>query len=141
VLQAYQNATTLTIQILETSKHGSLSLERHYQTKITYLAQLVERVRLEAMEKKGKGERMVYTDEVRGALGEYVRHLRDGRERLRERRKGAERELWGYGVGREEEGEGTGKEKVMREIARVEGELIREVGEVGRDVERLRGRR
>lgn len=143
VLQAYQTATSLTIQILETSKHGSLSLKRHYQTKITYLAQLVERVRLEAMEKKGKGERMVYTDEVRGALGEYVRHLRDGRERLRERRKGAERVLWGYGVGREEEGDGAGKgkERVMREVAKVYGELMREVGEVGRDVERLRGRR
>lgn len=95
---------------------------------------------MEAMEKKEKGERMVYTDEVREALGEYVRHLRDGRERLKERRKGAERVLLGYGVGREAEGEGAGKEKVMREIARVYGELMREVGEVGKDVERLRGR-
>jgi hypothetical protein len=137
VLREYQTATTLSIQILETSKHGSLSLERHYQTKITYLSHLLERVRLEADEKRVKGERMVYSEEVRRALGEYVRHLGDGRLRLKERREGAERVLWGYGVGRED---GEGKERVMREVARVYGGLVREVGEVGRDVEKLRGR-
>jgi len=94
-------------------------------------------VRLEAKEKKGRGEKMLYSEEVKAALGEYVRHLRDGCLRLKERREGAERVLWGYGVGRGEEG---GKERVMREVARVYGELMKEVGEVGRDVERLRGR-
>jgi len=48
--------------------------------------------------------------------------------------------LWGYGVGRKGEGESS-KEKVMKEVARVYGELVREIGEVGRDVERLKGRR
>jgi len=32
------------------------------------------------------------------------------------------------------------KERVMREIARVYGEMVKEVREVGRDVERLKGR-
>ena len=64
-----------------------------------------------------------------------MRELRGGRERLRERGKLRERDLWGYGVGRED----GGKERVMREIARVFGELKQEVEEVRRDVERLRG--
>ena len=36
-------------------------------------------------------------------------------------------------------GEG-GEEKVMREIAKVYGELQRELREVGKDVERLKGK-
>ena len=91
-------------------------------------------------EKAIKGEKMVYTDQVKNALQEYVRSLRDGRERLRERKKGAERVLWGYGVGRTDEEGGLEKEKVMREIARVYGELVKEGAEVRRDVERLKGR-
>lgn len=64
-----------------------------------------------------------------------MRELRGGRERLKERVKLKERDLWGYGVGRED----GGKERVMREIARVFGELCGEIEEVKRDVERLRG--
>lgn len=82
---------------------------------------------------------MVYSEEVMRALGVYGRCLGDGRVRFRERKEQAERVLWGYGVGREEGGNG-GKEKVMREVGRVYGELMGEVREVGRDVERLRGR-
>lgn len=59
-------------------------------------------------EKSGKGEKLVYSEEVRGALEAYVRHLRDARERLREKRGDAEKVLWGYGVGRGEE-EGVGR--------------------------------
>jgi hypothetical protein len=91
-------------------------------------------------EKAMRGEKMVYTEQVKSALQEYVRHLRDGRERLRERRKGAEKVLWGYGVGRTGEEGGVEKEKVMKEIARVYGEMVKELRDVGRDVERLKGR-
>ena len=83
---------------------------------------------------------MVYTEEVKSALGVYMANLRDGRERLNERRREAERVLWGYGVGRQEEdGRPSGKEKTMKEIARVYGELAKELSEVGKDVERLKG--
>ncbi|EDO01352.1 predicted protein [Sclerotinia sclerotiorum 1980 UF-70] len=64
-----------------------------------------------------------------------MRELRGGRERLKERVKLKERDLWGYGVGREDDR----KERQMREIARVFGELRLEMEEVKRDVERLRG--
>jgi hypothetical protein len=128
----------LIIQILEQNKHGSIA--RHIKTKTEYLSLSAQQIALEVKEKKVRGERMVYTDEVKGALGSYMDNLRSGRERLSERRREAERVLWGYGVGRQEEDGGTaGKEKMMREIARVYGELAKEVGEVGRDVERLKG--
>ncbi|KAG9233840.1 hypothetical protein BJ875DRAFT_425122 [Amylocarpus encephaloides] len=136
LLQRYNYATTLTIQLLETSKHGSLSLERHYLTKMSHLALTVDKLSLDAREKSVKGSNMVYTPQVVAALTRYFENLRDGRERLKERKRDAERVLWGYGVGREE-GE---KEKVMREVARVYGELMREMRDVEKDVDRLRGR-
>ncbi|KAH8687341.1 hypothetical protein BGZ60DRAFT_465706 [Tricladium varicosporioides] len=137
LLQAYQTATIHTIQLLETSKHGSLSLERHYLTKVSYLSLSTQQLLLSAKEKGIKGSKMVYTDEVVQALGRYMENLRDGRERLGERKREAERVLWGYGVGREEKE----KERVMKEIARVYGELQKEIRDVGRDVERLDGGR
>ncbi|KAF4629789.1 hypothetical protein G7Y89_g8357 [Cudoniella acicularis] len=137
LLQAYQAAIALTIQLLETSKHGALSLERHYLTKASYLSLSIQQLNISAKEKSIKGQKMVYTEEVVVALERYKENLRDGRERLGERRREAERVLWGYGVGRED---GEEKEKIMREIARVYGELQREVVDVGKDVGRLNGR-
>jgi hypothetical protein len=128
-------AISLIIRILEQSKHGSVS--RHIKTKAEYLNVVARTVELETREKGVRGNKMVYTEEVNGALQNYMRNLRDRRERFRERKADAERVLWGYGVGREE---GNEKEKVMREIARVYSELGREFKEVGRDVERLKGK-
>lgn len=135
VLGVYHVAITQVIRILEQNKHGSIS--RFYRTKSEYLEMSAKQLELEIKEKAVKGEKMVYTEEVKNALENYVRNLRDGTERLRERRKDAEKILWGYGIGRDD-GKGD-KERRMREIARVYGELVKEVGEVGRDVERLRG--
>jgi len=138
LLGLYHLATTLVILILEQSVHGSVS--RHIKAHAELLSLSAQSLNYQVKEKAIRGEKMVYTDQVKNALQEYVRNLRDGRERLRERKKGAERVLWGYGVGRTDEEGGVEKEKVMREIARVYGELVREVAEVGRDVERLKGR-
>jgi len=126
------------ILILEQSVHGSVS--RHIKAHSELLSLSAQSLNYQVKEKAIRGEKMVYTDQVKNALQEYVRNLRDGRERLRERKKGAERVLWGYGVGRTEEEGGGEKEKIMREIAKVYGELVREVAEVRRDVEKLRGR-
>ncbi|CAG8953389.1 hypothetical protein HYFRA_00010137 [Hymenoscyphus fraxineus] len=140
LLQCYQSAITLTIQLLETSKHGSLSLERHYQIKINYLTLEVEKVELAAREKAIKGEKLVYNPQVVDALVRYKENLRDARDRMTDRKKQAERVLWGYGIGRREDEGGREKEKVMKEIAKVYGELNKEVRDVGRDVDRLRGK-
>ncbi len=137
LLGLYHLATTLVILILEQNVHGSIS--RHVKSRAELLSLSAQLLKYQAEEKAIRGDKLVYTDEVKTALQEYVRNLRDGRERLKERKKGAERVLWGYGVGRTEEGGGE-KEKIMKEIARVYGGLVKEVAEVGRDVERLRGR-
>jgi hypothetical protein len=138
LLGLYHLATTLVILILEQSVHGSVA--RHVKAHSELLALSAQSLDLQVKEKALRGEKMVYTEQVNSALREYVRNLRDGRERLREKKKEAERVLWGYGVGRTEEEGGPEKEKVMKEIARVYGALVKELSEVGRDVERLKGR-
>jgi hypothetical protein len=138
LLGLYHLATTLVISILEQSVHGAVS--RHVKAHAEMLSISAQSLEYQVKEKAMRGEKLVYTEEVKSALQEYVRNLRDGRERLRERKKEAEKVLWGYGVGRTEEEGGSEKEKVMREIARVYGEMVRELRDVGRDVERLKGR-
>ncbi|KAE8442055.1 hypothetical protein EG329_003912 [Mollisiaceae sp. DMI_Dod_QoI] len=128
---------TLIILHLEQSKHGLLS--RHLKARSEYLSLLAQQLSFLAKEKSIKGERIVYNDEVRDALETYMRHLKDARERLREKKGDAERVLWGYGVGRKEEG-GNEKERTMRSIADKYTILQKELKEVGRDVERLKGR-
>ncbi|KAH7357050.1 hypothetical protein BKA65DRAFT_534797 [Rhexocercosporidium sp. MPI-PUGE-AT-0058] len=138
LLTLHHLATHLVIRTLEQTTHGALS--RHLKARSEYLSLKATQVLYEARGKREKGEKLVYTEEVRGALENYVRELRGGRERGRERAREAERVLWGYGVGRKEGEGGEEKQRVLREVARVYGELTREVKEVGRDVERLRGR-
>lgn len=133
LLSLYHLATTLVILILEQNIHGSIA--RHIKAHSELLSLSAQTLQYQVQEKAVRGEKMVYTEDVKGALDVYVRNLTDGRERLRERRGAAEKVLWGYGVGREGE-----KERVMREVARVYGGFVREIGEVGGDVERLRGR-
>ena len=136
LMDAYHLSTILVIQTLESASGGAVP--RHARARADYWALRARELGLEAREKEGQAEAVVYTPVVRGALENYASALRDGRERLGERERGADRALWGYGIGREDGGE---KEKVMREVARVYGELGREVEEVRRDVERLKGGR
>lgn len=135
LLAIYHLAITLIIRILEQTKHGSVA--RHVKTKAEFLGLSARHAELEVKEKVGRAERLVYTPEVVDALQNYMTNLRDGQERLKERERDAKRVLWGYGIGRVEGGSEE-KEKIMREIARVYGSLIREVRDVGRDVEKLR---
>lgn len=83
---------------------------------------------------------MVYTEKVKDALAVYLNELRGARERWGERGREARRVLLGYGVGREGE-EGRAKERRMREVARVYGELMGEMEGVRRDLVRLSGGR
>jgi len=134
LLSTYHLASALVIRTLEQTKHGSMS--RYAKTKAEYLSANAKQVDLEIKEKSLRGEKMVYTPEVVSALRTYMQNLKDGQERLREKERGARRELWGYRIGRDDGGD---KAKVMKEIARVYGELLKECREVRRDVERLRG--
>jgi hypothetical protein len=134
-MDAYHLSTVLVIQTLESVSCGAVP--RHSRARVDFWALRAREIGLEALDKEGQAKKAIYTPAVRGALENYMAALRDGRERLGERERAAERALWGYGIGRED-GE---KEKVMKEMARVYGELGREVEEVRRDVERLKGGR
>jgi hypothetical protein len=129
VLEAYRTATELAIRALEQNKHGSVA--RGAKARSEMLLHEAKVLELDTEVLNGNVVGMVYTEEVKEALENYRSHLRDGRSRLRQRQRDAERELERYGVGREKEG-------LMREIARVYGEMGRQVEEVRRDVERLR---
>jgi hypothetical protein len=131
VLEGYRAATELVIRILEQNKHGQLA--RSVRSKSELLCAEAKQEELNARIVLLTAWNTIYTPEVSSALRNYKEHLRDGRARLRQRQKDAERELERYGIGRE------GKEKVMREIARVYGEMGRQIKEVRRDVERLKG--
>lgn len=133
LLSVYHLATTQIIQFLESVQHGSHS--RHIKSQADFLHLSAKELSLEGKEKELRAKRIVYDVETRAALRAYRDHLRDATERAGERGRDAKRVLWGYGVGREG---GEEKEKVMREIARVYGELRSNIKEVGRDVERLK---
>lgn len=138
LLGLYHLASTLVILHLEQTTHGSMA--RHLKARSEYLSLAAQQVALEVKEKKAKGEKMVYTEPVKAALIEYMYSLRDARERLKDRKREVERTLWGYGVGRQP-GEGRDeKGKIMRSIADKYGELQREVRDVTKDVQRLKGR-
>ena len=69
-LKTYHLAIFLVIKILEQSKHGSVS--RHIKTKAEYLNLVARTVEMETSERGVRGNKMVYTDEVNGALENYM---------------------------------------------------------------------
>lgn len=128
-MASYADAALQLIKCLE-AKHGPVAdgLELH-AAEVAVSAQLVE---AEAREAVKTLRRDVYSPEVLGALSSYLAHLRDAKVRAAERVKNVERDLERYGVGGEE-----GKEKMMREMARMHQEIGRQVDEVTRDLKRL----
>jgi hypothetical protein len=79
--------------------------------------------------------RDVYDKQAIQALRTYGAHLRDARVRTEERVRGLKAELGEYGVGVEG---GEGKERVMREMARVYGQMGRQMQDTKGDLDRLR---
>ncbi len=73
----------------------------------------------------------------------YGENLRDQRARLVMRRRDAERVLAGYGVAQEEDEDEDEdrkmRERTMKEIARVWGEMENQLEGVRRDIGRLSG--
>jgi N-acetyl-anhydromuramyl-L-alanine amidase AmpD len=76
----------------------------------------------------------IYTPETVAALHNYGAHLKDAKSRTAERVRSLEDELAEYGVGVQG---GEGKEKTMREMAKVYREMRRQVDDVQVDLERL----
>lgn len=143
-----QNAIALShlLRSLE-SKHGPIA--RSLEFRATEMVLKAQRQEQEIQITLWQARRDVYSTGTTRALGNYMMHLRDGKGRLREGVRNLTSELVGYGVdldgddglprhgggvGREKE---KGKERTMREMARVYHEMGRQVDEVRGDLERL----
>ncbi len=84
--------------------------------------------------------RDTYTPEAAQALANYASHLRDAKGRLNEAIHTLRGELEAYGIdagGTDDAAKGGGKEKVMREMARVYRDINRQMEEVRADLDRL----
>ncbi|KAK1772829.1 hypothetical protein QBC33DRAFT_584171 [Phialemonium atrogriseum] len=131
LLRAHATASAACARALE-AKHGGAS--RALELRAAAAAAGCRRSALEAEAAAWVARRDAYPPEAMAALGAYARHLRDGRGRLREGVAGLRGQLGGYGVG---EGGDGGKERTMREMARVYRDMERQVEEVRADLERL----
>ncbi|KAK3293740.1 uncharacterized protein B0H64DRAFT_364557 [Chaetomium fimeti] len=127
------------------AKHGPIA--RSLEFRATEAALTAQRQEAEAEAALGAARRDTYTPEAARALASYASHLRDARGRLAEAVHTRRGELEAYGVvevaaGGEGDTAGVGatrggKEKVMREMARVYRDMGRQVEEVRSDLERL----
>ena len=137
LLRLHAKATELVIQHLERTAHGSIA--RSSKARIEHLSLTAAQVSLNIRATYLNALGTFYSPEVLEALKTYVLHLKDGRSRLRQKGKDLKIELRGYGIGKEGNGDAR-KEKVMRELARIYGELSQQLEDVRKDIERLRGR-
>jgi len=143
LLHHHAHALAQLLRSLE-AKHGPIA--RSLEFRATEVALTAQRQEAEAQTALWLARRDTYTPEVKKALGNYAAHLRDAKGRLAEAVRTLRGELEGYGVG-EGEGRGQGgergrgvkpgKEKTMREMARVYREMERQVDDVRVDLERL----
>ncbi|KAK3345580.1 hypothetical protein B0H65DRAFT_209529 [Neurospora tetraspora] len=137
LLSKYTACLSHLIKTLE-AKHGPIA--RSLEFKAFETALLAQKAEKECELAVLGVRKEVYTPEVRRALGECRGWLGGEPKRVEEEVRRGVGLLRGYGMGLEGEGEGDPeKEKVMREIARVYGEMEREVEVVRRDLERLGG--
>jgi hypothetical protein len=136
-----QEQTTVLAQLLRAleAKHGPIA--RSLEFRASEAALTAQRQEAEAEAALWLARRDTYTPEAARALANYASHLRDAKGRLHEAIHTLRDELEAYGVDAgdgETEGRGHGgKEKVMREMARVYRDMGRQVDEVRGDLERL----
>ncbi|KAK3343518.1 hypothetical protein B0T25DRAFT_464082 [Lasiosphaeria hispida] len=117
------------------AKHGPIA--RSLEFRATEAALSAQRQGYEAATAMWVVRRETYTPEAVRALGNYAGHLRDAKGRMGEAMRTLRAELEGYGVDVYQEGAMGGKEKMMREMARVYRDMGRQVEEVRGDLERL----
>jgi hypothetical protein len=137
-----QEQTAVLSQLLRAleAKHGPVA--RSLELRATEAALTAHRQEAEAETALWIARRDTYTPAALAALANYASHLRDAKARLNEAVHTRRGELAAYGVGVPGEGgtvDGTrdGKEKVMREMARVYRDMGRQMEEVRGDLERL----
>ncbi|KAG7294668.1 hypothetical protein NEMBOFW57_004746 [Staphylotrichum longicolle] len=122
------------------AKHGPIA--RSLEFRATEASLTAQRQEAEAETALWLARRDTYTPEAARALANYASHLRDAKARLNEAIHTLKGELEAYGVdpdqGATGEGAQGGKEKVMREMARVYRDMNRQLEEVKGDLDRLK---
>lgn len=137
-----QGQTTVLSQLLRSleAKHGPIA--RSLEFRATEASLTAQRQEAEAETALWLARRDTYTPEAARALANYASHLRDAKARLNEAIHTLKGELEAYGVdldqGSAGDGAQSGKEKVMREMARVYRDMNRQLEEVKRDLDRLK---
>ncbi|KAI1382899.1 uncharacterized protein F4822DRAFT_423007 [Hypoxylon trugodes] len=135
-LSQHAGALAQLVRILE-SKHGPAARSAELRAAAAGLETRTWALAAEAL--LWDARRTVYPPEARRALTNYRRHLGDARMRLADALRVREAELIDYGVGEGEDGRGgdEGKERTMREMARVWREMETRLNEVRGDLDRL----
>lgn len=131
LLQTYSQCNVLLTRSLE-AKHGVVA--RSLELRAADISTQAQRAAIDAEQTMWSLRRDVYPPRVVAALRNYTAHLKDARIRASERIRGLNAELAEYGV--DIQG-GEGKEKVMREMARVYRDMGRQMGDVKGDLRRL----
>lgn len=135
LLSSYTQSLTLLIRSLE-SKHGVAA--RSLELRALDVSLEAQRIELDARNASNSVSKDMYSPEAVTALRHYLSHLKDAQVRAAERVRGLQAELAEYGVGVDQDG---GKEKAMKEMARVYREMESQMEDVKRDLDRLDNRR
>ena len=131
LLHTYTKCLAHLVRSLE-AKHGVVA--RSLELRATDVALQAQRVDADAQSALRNLAKEVYSPEAIAALRNYAAHVQDAKLRATDRLRSLQAELGEYGVGATG---GEGKEKMMREMARVHGEMTRQIEEVKKDLERL----
>ncbi len=136
LLHMYAEILARLVRSLE-AKHGPVA--QSLELRAAEVALLAQKTESEAAQTLVGLQEEVYSPEVVSALRTYGAHLRDAKMRGAERVRNLQRELKEYGVDADDGG-GSAKEKMMREMAKAHEEIGRQVDEVTLDLERLHTR-
>ncbi|OLN86193.1 Uncharacterized protein CCHL11_04170 [Colletotrichum chlorophyti] len=131
LLDKYAVALTLLVGALE-AKHGVVARSLEFRAAATALE--AQKAEADALAARDGVRKEVYSPEMVTALGNYAAHLKDAKMRLESTVVTLRAELEGYGVGIEGE---EGKEKTMREMARIKRQLEKQLEDAVKDLERL----
>ncbi|GAB0135188.1 hypothetical protein EsDP_00003534 [Epichloe bromicola] len=131
LLNSHLQSLTLVVGSLE-FKHGLAS--RRLELQALDVSQESQQTEIDARNTLHDISKDMYSTETISALMNYSSHLKDAQIRAAERLRGLQAELAEYGVGIDADG---GKEKTMRELARIYHEIEKQMEDVKKDLDRL----
>ncbi|KAM4059283.1 hypothetical protein HRG_007858 [Hirsutella rhossiliensis] len=131
LFRCYTQSLVHLVRSLE-AKHGVLA--RSVELRASDVSLRAQRTELEATHAAHRVAKELYSPQAVAALRSYANHLKDAKLRTAERVRSLQTELAEYGVGAAGD---EGKEKTMREMARVYHGMRRQIEDVKQDLDRL----